>query len=133
VIILQDLLLDIITYLKNLAIVSGDGIDAFRDGSPVNPDDCLYILEYKGKSFQLSDFGVRWVQFNYRSTKYSVARSKCMQVFKCFGVGDEDVKIQLTPNRWAVIHCTNSPFKSTVDGQGRVVFTFNARVFTAFE
>ncbi len=128
-----DLLLDLINYIKDQGIISGDGIDAFRDKSPASPDECFYMLEYRGRPQGIGNFGIRWVQFNYRAASYSVAKKKCTDIFKLFGIVDEDQRIQINADRWLILHCIGSPFKSAVDEQGRTIFTFNARIFTYYE
>ena len=44
----QPLLLDIITFLTTKNVVIGDGVDAFRDFIPEEPDTLIALIEYKG-------------------------------------------------------------------------------------
>lgn len=127
---MANLLEDFITYLTNQGVVTGDGVDAFRDIQPDKPDDVVTVREYAGSPTTTGVEAVeRSLQILARSKTPSVARSKIHQIFNLIDTPLNRIKY-LTETRWIVAYARQTPFKYNVDANGRTVFAFNLGVAT---
>ncbi len=126
---MADLLLDVINYLKLAGLVSGDGIDCFRDFSPPAPDSAVILNEYGGNPSEASEAAVRSVQVVVRDVNAATAKSKSWQLFGALD-RPEDRIIQLTAQRWCIILARQTPFKIGTDENSRVLWGFNLAMTT---
>ena len=131
----QPLLLDIITFLTAKGIVIGDGVDAFRDFIPEEPDRLIALIEYKGDPANPTDPTVhRSVQVSTRDKDADLARQKALDIFKVFvDSKDETCRIDFTPVRWAQIYLRQTPFRYKTDANNRAYYCFNVGITTTIE
>lgn len=129
------LLLDIVAFLVTHSNVTGDGVDAFRDFTPEEPDNIVVIHEYKGDPASLYDDAVhRSVQISVRNKKADVARQKALEIFKTFrDAQNEDGKIVLTTERWGQVYLRQPPFFLKRDENSRTLYAFNIGITTTIE
>lgn len=124
---MADLLLDFVTFMTNKALVKGDGIDAFRDAAPEEPDSAVIVYEYQG-TYVNEDLAGRSIQIVARDKSATKAKEKARAIFNSFNNNDE--KIFLTATRWCVMSIRQAPFKIKVDNKNRVYYGFNIGVNT---
>lgn len=126
---MSDLLQDFIQYFTDNNIVQGDGIDAFRDAAPEAPDSLVVVYEYGGDSTvpQIASAN-RSIQIVARDTSATAAKLKARELFTALET--EEGILNLTTQRWCMIHPRNTPFKIKVDGQSRIYYGFNLGVTT---
>lgn len=131
----QPLLLDIITFLTTKGVVTGDGIDAFRDFIPEEPDTLVALIEYMGNPAIPVDPTVhRSVQITTRNIDADTARQKALQIYKVFvDCKDETGRIDFTESRWGQLYLRQSPFKYRTDENNRTYYCFNVGVTTTIE
>jgi len=126
---MADLLLDIIDYLKAAGLVSGDGIDAFRDFAPEAPDSVVVLYEYAGVVGFATAAVVRSVQVVARDGDAATAKQKVWAIFNVLDSPDDRI-LNLTATRWAVVEAKQTPFKIGVDESNRVLWGFNLGITT---
>lgn len=131
----QPLLLDIITFLTAKGVVIGDGVDAFRDFIPEEPDALVALIEYRGDPAIPVDPSVhRSVQVSTRDKDADLARQKALDIFKVFVDNrDETCKIDFTDTRWCQIYLRQPPFRYKTDENSRAYYCFNIGITTTIE
>jgi len=131
----QPLLLDIITFLTAKGVVIGDGVDAFRDFIPEEPDVLVALIEYRGDPAIPVDPSVhRSVQVSTRDKDVDLARQKALDIFKVFVDNqDETCKIDFTDTRWGQIYLRQTPFRYKTDENNRAYYCFNIGITTTIE
>lgn len=126
------LLLDIILYLQNRNIVSGDGVDSFRDFSPASPDNVVVLTEYAGSAaIRFATVTNRSVQVSTRNVKANDARIKAQQIYQA--LYSESQLVHFTDERWGQVYLRQTPFKLSVDEKGRTTYAFNIGVTTTID
>ena len=131
----QPLLLDIITFLAAKGVVIGDGVDAFRDFIPEEPDALVALIEYRGDPAIPVDLSVhRSVQVSTRDKDADLARQKALDIFKVFVDNkDETCRIDFTDTRWGQIYLRQPPFRYKTDENNRAYYCFNIGITTTIE
>lgn len=131
----QPLLLDIITFLTAKGVVMGDGINAFRDFIPEEPDSLVALIEYRGDPTIPVDPAVhRSVQVSTRDKDADLARQKALEIFKVFVDNqDETRRIDFTATRFGQIYLRQPPFRYKTDENNRVYYCFNIGITTTIE
>lgn len=125
---MQDLLLD----LKEFLIANGVTDYIFRDTMGDTPDTAIALYEYQGVSPGAQVSGaVRPIQIVTRSKSISEAKKIGIQIYKLLQT--EDSIINLTTERWAVIHTHQTPWKLKVDDKKRTYYVFNNTLTTYVE
>lgn len=126
------LLLDIVTYLTAHAVVDGDGIDAFRDFTPEEPDSVVVLTEYPGSPSVPYETAVhRSVQVSVRDKSADRARSKALEIHKL--LQSENSIVVFTPERWGQVTLRQTPFRLSTDTLDRVTYAFNFGITTTIE
>jgi hypothetical protein len=126
---MSNLLLDIVTYLTTEGLVTGDGVDAFRDFTPEEPNAVVSVHEYKGSPPPLFEtISTRMVQVAVRDVSSTAARNKALDLYNA--LHSPDTYLDLTASRWALIQPMNTPTKIRVDKQSRVFYGFNLSITT---
>lgn len=126
------LLLDIVTYLMAKSVVSGDGVDAFRDFTPDQPDSIVVLTEYPGSPSVPYESAVhRSVQVSVRDKSADRARSKALEIHKL--LQSENSIVVFTPERWGQVTLRQPPFRLDTDKQDRVTYAFNFGITTTIE
>lgn len=129
---MTDLLLDIVKYLTTNLLVQGDGIDAFRDFQPPDPDNIVVLNEYAGSPQVFGvDAGVRSVQLIVRNTSSDAAKLLSWKIVNLL-VKPMD-PVQHVQTRWLLVSIRNSPFRLNTDAQGRVIWCANLGITTQNE
>lgn len=129
---LHPLLLDIVLYLKSCGIVQDDGIDAFRDFSPEEPDNVVVLYEYKGDEVLPYEEKVhRSVQVTVRDVDADNARNKALLIFK--SLQSDTHIINFTNDRWGQVYLRQTPFKIKTDNNARTIYGFNIGITTDIE
>ena len=127
----MQLLLAIINYLVANGILLGDGIDAFRDFMPEEPDSVVVLHEYRGD--QLSQYTTnvhRSVQVKVRDTSAEAARDKALQILQLFISESESRRVDFSENVWGQVYIRQLPFKLQQDNSNRVTYCFNLGITT---
>ena len=127
----MQLLLAIINYLVANGILLGDGIDAFRDFMPEEPDSVVVLHEYRGD--QLSQYTTnvhRSVQVKVRDTSAEAARDKALQILQLFISESESRRVDFSENAWGRVYIRQLPFKLQQDSSNRVTYCFNLGITT---
>jgi len=128
------LLEDIITYLQANGLVQGDGIDAFRDFKPDEPDNIISLHEYKGDPVSpFTQVVHRSVQVVVRNKSAAAAKTKADELFSAFRKYDDAQRIDLTPTRWGQFHIRQFPFKLSQDNRDRTHYSFNLGITTTID
>ncbi len=129
------LLLDIVLFLKSKSIIIDDGVDAFRDFTPEEPDNLVAIHEYSGDPASLYDPNVhRSIQVTTRDLDTDVARQKSVAIFKAFQEAQmEDGRVDLTSERWGQVYLRQPPFLLKRDDNNRTIYAFNIGITTTIE
>lgn len=127
----MQLLLAIINYLVANGILLGDGIDAFRDFMPEEPNSVVVLHEYRGD--QLSQYTTnvhRSVQVKVRDTSAEAARDKALQILQLFISESESRRVDFSENAWGQVYIRQLPFKLQQDSSNRVTYCFNLGITT---
>lgn len=129
------LLLDIVSFLVSKSLVTSDGVDAFRDFTPEQPDDLVVLHEYAGDPASLYDTAVhRSVQILARSKRADSARLKSLSIFKSIQEAQDGAgRIQLTDERCGQVYLRQSPFRLKTDENNRAYYAFNIGITTTTE
>lgn len=129
---MNDLLIDIINFLVKHDIVEGDGIDAFRDYMPNEPDNVVVINEYAGSPTMPFEPSVhRSLQIVVRDKRAGTAKKKCYEIFRLFDVPTR--YLELNDTRWCQVYPRQTPFKMKVDENNRIYYVFNMGITTIKE
>ncbi len=124
------LLLDVVQHLVDNGLVQGDGIDAFRDFRPEDPDHVVVLYEYQGSPRVHYEPNVnRSVQVTVRDKDADVARQLCVQIYNLL-YSQESYVVHFTPSRWGQVYLRQPPFRLLQDSKDRVVYGFNIGVTT---
>lgn len=131
----NSLLLDIVLFLKQEALVTDDGVDVFRDFRPESPDSLVVLQEYSGDPASMYDPRVhRSVQISTRAKDADEARRKALSIFKAFqDKRMDDGRVDLTPARWGQVYLRQPPFMLKRDENNRTIYAFNIGVTTTIE
>lgn len=128
------LLEDIIAYLQANGLVQGDGVDAFRDFKPEEPDNIISLHEYKGDPISpFTQVVHRSVQVVVRNKSAAAAKAKADELFSAFRKYDDVQRIDLTPTRWGQFHIRQVPFKLSQDDRDRTHYCFNLGITTTID
>lgn len=129
----NDLLLELVAYLKTNNLCTNDGTDIFRDFKPDSPDNIIVLSEYTGSpSIKGLECSTRSVQVLVRNTNPDTAKSKAWAIHKLFNnTGESGVKLNTT--RWAIFNLRGTPARLTVDLQQRHEWIFNVGIVTFYD
>lgn len=128
------LLEDIVAYLVGLDLVVGDGVDAFRDFLPDEPDNVVCLYEYSSDPVSAySDVAHRSVQVIVRHKSSAEAQSLSKKLFEAFRMSSGAQRIDFTPTRWGQVHIRQAPYKIKQDERDRTQYGFNLGITTTFE
>ena len=128
----QPLLLDMVQFLASNSIVQEDGVDAFRDFTPEAPDTLIALHEYRGDPGVQHESAVnRSVQILSRSKSANEARQRALDIHDL--LISDNLIINFTPTRWGQVYIRQSPFKISIDGNGRTTYGFNVGITTTTE
>jgi len=131
---MNPLLLDILLYFQSKELIDGDGIDAFRDFSPEEPNDTVVLVEYAGDpQVPFTHLVNRSVQVFVRSTDANKAREKAQELYKVLFSEEETRQIHFTEQRWGQVYLRQSPGLLRRDDSGRTVYFFNIGVTTTID
>lgn len=126
------LLLDIVLYLTSKGVITGDGVDTFRDFVPEKPDNLVSITEYKGSPMvHYEPSAHRSVQVSVRDTDADSARRKALEIYKQF-ISENSI-VDFTPDRWGQVSLRQPPFRVSTDSSDRVTYAFNMGITTTIE
>jgi hypothetical protein len=128
------LLEDIIAYLVGVGLVAGDGIDAFRDFIPDDPDNIVCLYEYPGEPIgPYSDTAHRSIQVIVRNKNASEAQKHANALCGAFRPLSESLRIDFTTTRWGQVYVRQTPFKIKQDERNRTQYGFNLGITTIIE
>lgn len=128
------LLLDIVTYLTDKSVITGDGIDTFRDFIPEMPDNIVAITEYTGNpTVPYEPSAHRSIQVSVRNKSADEARKKALDIFKALQPESENCRVDFTSERWGQISFRQAPFRMKTDNNDRVTYGFNMGITTTIE
>ena len=131
---MSNLLLDLINYVTNKELIQGDGVDAFRDFMPEEPDNVVVFNEYRGDPLLLHEtITNRSVQVVTRNKDAEAACSLANEICKCLQPTTDNALVQISEERWGQIYVRQSPFKLGQDDNDRVLYCFNIGVTTALD
>ena len=124
---MADLLEDIEIYLRANNVASNVAI--FKDTMLPQPVAAVGIYEYAGLSgpAQVAS-ALRSIQIVSRAPKVKDAKAKAKEIYTLFVT--EDGILNITPERWSMIHLRQPPFKFKVDTEGNAYYAFNMGVTT---
>lgn len=127
------LLLDIIAYFKFKGLVTGDGIDCFRDSLPDDPDNVVSLTEYPGSpGTPFMQEVHRNIQIVTRSINADSARTLALSLYKSLET-NESRRIDFTDSRMGQVYLRQPPFKINYDDRQRTTYGFNIGITTANE
>ena len=128
-------MLDIVTFLTSARVITGDGIDTFRDFFPESPDHVIVVSEYKGSPVvPYEEVAHRSIQVAVRDRRADTAREKSLELFKAFrNAMGEDGRIDFTSNRWGQVSLRQTPYRISTDSSDRVTYGFNIGITTTIE
>lgn len=121
------LLEDLETYFTDKSLTTGYSVgkDFLEDSS----EPAIGLAEYSGLTFgQQISGAARFVQVRVADKSAKRSATHCQQLFDA--LASDDGIVNLTPERWAVINYTNTPFKLEVDTRGRSHYAFNIEIVT---
>lgn len=125
------LLQALIEYAKVQGQPVEDGVNAFRDFLPDEPDDCIALFEYLGDPVSpFIECRHRSVQVVCRAADADAAREKAFDIQKIFEAETESLRIDFTDTLWGQVYIRQSPFKLDQDEQNRVLYGFNLGITT---
>lgn len=125
------LLQALIEYCKVQGQLVDDGVDAFRDFLPEEPDDCVGLFEYLGDPVSpFIECRHRSVQVVCRAVDAESARAKAFSLQAIFEAETESLRIDFTDTLWGQVYVRQSPFKLDQDEQDRVLYGFNLGITT---
>jgi len=134
---MQPLLLDMITYFQSQGLVEGDGVDAFRDFSPEEPDDIVVLYEYTGSPHVPHvELAHRSVQVTVRAKSADNARNRALELYKSLVTEEETQVIVFTKDeddeklRWGQVYLRQPPALLRRDESERTVYFFNTGITT---
>ena len=117
---MADLLLDIVNYWIDQALVTADGTDIFRDILPDQPDNCIAVVEYSGEVSFLNNMANRSVQVRVRNTDHDNAKSKILDLYESVYEPESGIRIiDFTAGRWGIVKPRNYPYSLSRDEDKR--------------
>lgn len=112
-------------------IVSGDGIDTFRDFTPESPDDVVVFHEYRGDPISpYTEHVHRSVQVKTRAKTAEDARNKAVKVLDALRSDTEDLRVDFSDVLWGQVYIRQAPFKLQQDESDRITYCFNLGITT---
>ena len=128
---MADLLLDIVNYLIAQDVVTGDGVDIFRDIMPDEPGNCSSLHEYLGDIAFINNMTNRSIQVRHRNTDYVIGKAKIKSIYDVLYQPESEIRIvDFTATRWGIVKARNYPYKLNNDERDRVIFIFNMGIVT---
>lgn len=128
------LLEDITTYLTQLGLVDGDGIDVYRDFKPEAPDHIVSLHEYQGDPVSpYTNVVHRSVQVVVRDKNAVAAQRLAVKLFKALVPTNDSLRVDFTPDRWGQVHVRQAPHKFLQDESDRVHYGFNLGITTTID
>lgn len=133
---MSDLLLKIVDYLVEENKIHGDGIDAFRDFMPDNPDQVVSLYEQPGRgSMHGADGVARRIQVSVRGSHDDPnwPREKVWDIYNTLDIPDRVIDTRETHHTvelWGVFVGLHTPFKLKTDENGRDIYTFHLGITT---
>lgn len=128
------LLEDIVSYLTELGLIEGDGVDTFREFKPETPDNIVSLHEYKGDPVSpYTDVVHRSVQVVVRNKSAVEGQALARRLCQAFMTPDESLRIDFTATRWGQVHVRQTPYKFSQDESDRVHYGFNLGITTTME
>jgi hypothetical protein len=126
----NSLLLDIVNILVNADVCDGDGVDAFRDYLPDEPEEIVVLSEYESPypRVHYEEKIVRLVQVLARSNNPDTARTRALAAYNAL-VDYEKGKI--FNGRLMQVHLRSTPFKHSVNTNKSIMYAFNMGVTTS--
>ena len=127
----MSLLEALVQYCVDAGVLTGDGVDAFRDFTPEVPDEVTVFHEYGGSP--VSQFTTnlhRSVQVKTRAKSATDARIKAWKLFSLFRPDDESLRVDFTESLWGQVYVRQAPFKLSQDESDRVTYCFNLGITT---
>ena len=130
---MSDVLSEIISFLKNEGVVSGEGTDTFIDFRPETPDQVISLFEYPGLGRLNGGVGaVRSVQISVRSPKHDPlwAKNKAWEIYNELCLPEKILDTRSSEyvtqeSFWGVIEPRQTPFKILLDDNARTIYGFN--------
>ena len=127
----MDLLIAMVTYLSNLGLVEGDGVDTFRDFKPEAPDNIVSLHEYSGDPISpYTDSVHRSIQVVVRNKSATAAKALALRLFDAFRKYDGAQRIDFTTECWGQVHIRQFPYKIMQDDKDRTHYGFNLGITT---
>jgi hypothetical protein len=127
---MDNLLLEMVAYLKTNNLCTNDGVDIFRDFLPDDPDDITILSEYAGlPPVKGVECVVRSVQVRTRSMNPDTARTKAWAIHKLFNASNEGT-VKLNTNRWVIFNLRGTPARLGYDNRQRSEWYFNVGIVT---
>lgn len=127
----MSLLSDMLTFFTHNGCIQGEGVDAFMDFAPNEPNDIVVLYEYKGDHVSQFDPIVhRSVQVTVRSRSSGTAHDKIWQLYHLLATQSENRVVTFTDDRWAQVYVRQTPFKIDTDENKRVIYGFNVGLTT---
>jgi len=127
---MKDLLIDIVNYLKTNSLVSGDGVDAFRDFLPDDIDNLVVLSEYAPMPSKRGiECTVRSVQVLVRNTNPDNAKALAWKIHALMNSTEEGA-VYLDQTRWVIFNLRSTPFKLGMDDKQRYKWVFNVGIVT---
>ena len=121
----------IVNYCVAKGVLSGDGVDAFRDFTPEVPDTVIVFHEYAGSGISaFTEHVHRSVQVKVRDTDAEAARAKAIQVLNVFRSETESLRVDFSTDLWGQVYIRQTPFKLQQDGSNLVTYCFNLGITT---
>lgn len=128
------LLLDLVQLAVEAGLVTGDGIDAFRDFQPEEPDNCVVFNEYKGDPLEPHEIITnRSVQVVTRNKDADAARTLAIEMCRLLQPSTDNALVTFSSGRWAQIYIRQTPFKLKQDESDRIYYCFNLGITTNIE
>lgn len=131
---MANLLQDIASYFVDNDVAMGYGEDIFCDYLPEEPDNIIYLTEYKGSPDTPFDRDLhhRSVQIVTRNVDADTGKELAMRLHKTLTSPGEDFeRIQFTPDRWGLVYIRQTPFRIGTDENDRALYCFNIGVTTS--
>lgn len=128
------LLEDIATYLTDAGVVSGDGIDVYRNFQPEAPNNMVSLHEYQGDPVSVfTDVVHRSVQVVVRNESAEAAQRLAIKLFKALAPTNETQRVDFTATRWGQVHIRQVPYKIMQDESNRTHYGFNLGITTTID
>jgi len=128
---MADLLLDMVNYAIAQDVVTGDGVDIFRDFMPDGPDNCVALIEYSGEVAFINNMLNRSIQVRIRNTDYVNCKVKAIAMYDILYQPESEIRIvDFTATRWGIVKAREYPYLLNRDERDRYIFTFRLGIVT---